>query len=61
MSMRLTAKDFAEISTALEKLNDLEVTVREVEVVGHKLLLRQEDGEYYVLGMTTGEFSGRDR
>lgn len=70
--MRLTAEDLRAVADAVDKIKDLGLNVREVEVRGHKVLLdrtvekdmdtldRQERVKIFVVGMTTGELSGKE-
>lgn len=63
MAMRLTAGDLRELAATIDKIGEVGLNVREVEVRGHKVLIERTDSQrdeltYYVVGITSGELSG---
>lgn len=63
MAMRLTTADLQELATTIDKIGEVRLNVREVEVRGHKVLIERTDSQmdgftYYVVGITSGELSG---
>lgn len=65
MPMKLSADDLREIATTLDKIKEVGLNVRQVEVRGHKVLIERTDHQldgldYFVIGLTTGEFSGKE-
>lgn len=66
MGMKLTSDDLREIASTVDKIQQVGLNVHEVEVRGHKVMLKRTDSQmeglqYYVLGVTSGEFAAKEK